>query len=70
MDRSAHCAHQGCGSSIAAVLGYDYASRTAWLEPAHAPGGWGLCITHADTLRVPLGWALDDRRTPKLERIA
>ena len=70
MDRSAHCAHQGCGGSIAAVLGYDYASRSAWLEQPHDDGGWGLCSTHADNLRVPLGWALDDRRTPKLERIA
>jgi hypothetical protein len=70
MDRSAHCAHQGCSASISAVLGYDYATRTAWLEHTSAEVGWGLCSTHAETLRVPLGWALDDRRVPRLERIA
>ena len=53
-----------------AVLGYDYASRVAWLEPPDSLTGWGLCTAHADALRVPLGWALDDRRVPKLERIA
>ena len=70
MERTSHCAHQGCGGSVDAVLGYDYANRVAWLEPPHAPIGWGLCNAHADNLRVPLGWALDDRRVPKLERIA
>jgi hypothetical protein len=50
-----------------ATLTYDYSTRTVWLreldlEPG-APGN-ALCATHADRLRVPQGWALDDRRTP------
>jgi hypothetical protein len=47
------------------VLTYDYAERTAWLDDlGRSTGGttWLLCLTHADTLRVPVGWALEDRR--------
>lgn len=49
-----------------AVLTYDYAQRTAWLDDVGgAPQGttWLLCITHADSLRVPVGWELEDRRS-------
>ena len=48
-----------------AVLTYDYAERTAWLDDlGGAPGGttWLLCLNHADSLKVPVGWALEDRR--------
>ncbi|HZQ26796.1 MAG TPA: DUF3499 family protein [Acidimicrobiales bacterium] len=62
------CARPGCGGSAAATMTYDYASRTVWLDnPGAEPdpnAAWGLCLTHADTLRVPVGWARDDRRTP------
>lgn len=47
---------------------YHYATRTVWLD---SPGGepdetaaWGLCERHAAKLKVPVGWACDDRRTP------
>lgn len=50
---------------------YGYASRTVWL---HSPGdepdpgaAWGLCSAHADNLRVPMGWALVDERTPIIQ---
>lgn len=54
----------GCGAVAAATLTYDYASRTVWLdEPGSGePGAWGMCAPHADNLRVPIGWAIDDRR--------
>ena len=48
-----------------AVLTYDYRQSTAWLDDV---GGrtegttWLLCINHADNLKVPMGWALEDRR--------
>jgi hypothetical protein len=66
MDRTAHCAHPGCNGAVAAVLGYDYANRTAWLDRPATEGGWGLCEQHSADMHVPLGWALVDRRKPTL----
>jgi hypothetical protein len=50
---------------------YEYGSRTVWLdnhgcEPDPA-AAWGLCSHHADNLRVPVGWAREDRRTPIIQ---
>lgn len=48
-------------------MAYDYATRTVWID---SPGDdadasmWGLCASHADALKVPVGWAREDRRTP------
>jgi hypothetical protein len=59
------CAKPGCSVSATATLTYDYANRTAWVESlgneAH-PMQYDLCGGHADHLRVPNGWALQDRR--------
>jgi hypothetical protein len=66
MERLAHCAHPGCAGSVAAVLGYDYNNRVAWLDLPSQLGGWALCAEHADNMRVPLGWGLEDRRKPTL----
>src|SRR5436190_16316199 len=66
MSSASHCARPGCTSAPVAVLTYDYAQRTAWLDDVgRAPQGttWLLCLTHADTLRVPVGWQLEDRRS-------
>jgi len=50
---------------------YDYSSRTVWLDnPGSEPdpaAAWGLCSAHADRLRVPVGWAREDRRTPIIQ---
>jgi hypothetical protein len=44
---------------------YDYAGQAVWLEPlnpeAH-PMRYDLCTEHADNLRVPKGWVLQDQR--------
>lgn len=63
-----HCARPGCPAPATATMTYHYASRTVWLD---SPGGepdataaWGLCHTHAASLKVPVGWECDDRRTP------
>jgi hypothetical protein len=48
-----------------ATLSYDYVARTAWLEllaPEGHPMAYDLCAEHADSLSVPVGWALQDRR--------
>lgn len=59
------CAKPSCNTSATATLTYDYASRTAWVErlnlEAH-PMRYDLCAEHADGMRVPQGWALQDRR--------
>lgn len=59
------CAKPGCNTGACATLTYDYGSRTAWLErlneEAH-PMRYDLCGVHADGMRVPQGWALQDRR--------
>jgi hypothetical protein len=51
--------------SATATLMYDYAGQTVWLEPlnpeAH-PMRYDLCTDHADNLRVPKGWILQDQR--------
>ena len=63
-----HCARPGCPDGASATMTYHYASGTVWLD---SPGGepdaaaaWGLCPTHAASLKVPVGWAFEDRRTP------
>jgi hypothetical protein len=59
------CARPGCNAVAAATLTYDYAASTAWLESLAGEGhpmSYDLCGHHADGLRVPHGWALQDRR--------
>lgn len=62
------CARPGCPASATATMTYHYASRTVWLDsPGDEPdaaAAWGLCATHAGALKVPVGWACEDRRTP------
>jgi hypothetical protein len=45
--------------------GFDAAAGTVWLEALVPPGpGAGeLCRRHADAMRVPKGWWLQDRRS-------
>jgi hypothetical protein len=75
MTRSGLCARPACGGPVAAWLTYDYANREVWLDAdADAGAGgrsagdgggghrWALCARHAERLRVPLGWAFQDRR--------
>jgi hypothetical protein len=50
-----------------ATLTYQYGSRTVWLDNLDEepePNGYDLCGKHAEGLSVPVGWALEDRRTP------
>jgi len=59
------CAKPGCNTSASATLTYDYGASTAWVEPLHDeahPMRYDLCADHADQLRVPRGWARQDRR--------
>lgn len=73
MDSSSRCARPGCGQPATALLRYDYATATVWLDVVvddPRATTLGMCAVHADTLRVPLGWTCEDRRdsTPRLFR--
>lgn len=50
---------------------YDYGRRAVWLDlPGEEPdpaAALGLCVTHAERLRVPLGWATEDRRRGRVD---
>jgi hypothetical protein len=44
-----------------------------WVEPLHHeahPMRYDLCTEHADGLRVPNGWALQDERRATLRAVA
>jgi hypothetical protein len=44
---------------------YDYGNRSAWVDALSSephPMRHDLCARHADSLSVPRGWYLDDRR--------
>lgn len=70
MERARHCARPTCGAPAAASLTYHYGSRTVWLDnldEERDPAAYDLCANHSQRLRVPVGWALDDRRTPIIQ---
>ncbi len=67
MDAVRTCAKPLCGAPAAATLMYHYGSRTVWLDNLDEepePQSYDLCASHAGSITVPVGWALDDRRTP------
>lgn len=67
MLRPRNCARPGCGEPAAATLTYHYAGRQVWLDDLdeeREPAAHDLCSGHSDGVTVPVGWALDDRRTP------
>ena len=73
MDRS--CDKPGCNELAVATLSYAYAERVAWLDHLAVddhPSNHDLCTGHAERLRVPQGWSLQDRRAaiPALFRTA
>jgi hypothetical protein len=59
------CAKPSCNVSATATLTYDYSGQSVWLErldPEAHPMRYDLCAEHADALRVPRGWVLQDQR--------
>lgn len=62
---SMRCCKPGCGGPAAARLTYDHGGAMAWVDDPGGDGGWSLCAGHADRLRLPKGWTLVDRRTPR-----
>lgn len=48
-----------------ATLAYDYAGQSVWVDPLSEeshPMTHDMCGRHADSLSVPNGWSLHDRR--------
>ncbi len=58
------CERPGCSESAAVVYRFDAIARQVWLElpSADLRSAGVLCARHADSMLVPLGWTLDDRR--------
>ncbi len=56
------CARPGCERPATAALGYDARRLLAWLVNELDVGSTPLCELHANGMRVPNGWWLDDRR--------
>ena len=69
------CERPGCSASAAVAYGFEAERSHVWLEAvtedaAATVNAGVLCRRHADALRPPRGWFLDDRRelTPRLFR--
>ncbi|MGI9578861.1 MAG: DUF3499 family protein [Microthrixaceae bacterium] len=65
MSRS--CARPGCGKGAVATLSYAYANSVVVLDDLAAeshPMVHDLCNMHAGSIRVPMGWTLQDTRAP------
>ncbi|MGJ0182384.1 DUF3499 family protein [Corynebacterium glyciniphilum] len=64
------CSRPGCGNRAIATLRYNYAARTATvnpLEPGDDPHSWDLCDRHLSRLTVPEGWGLQRTEDPSPE---
>lgn len=64
------CARSGCGGSAAATLMYHYGTRIVWIDNLDEdidPNAYDLCGRHAQRVTVPVGWVLEDRRTPIIQ---
>jgi hypothetical protein len=61
------CARPDCGETASATFVYDYQGRITWLDPLadeRHPMSYDQCPAHAESLTVPRGWRLVDRRGP------
>jgi hypothetical protein len=62
------CERPGCSERGAVAYGFDAERLLVWLatfDPdIDRPRAGVLCTRHADSLVVPVGWTLDDRREP------
>lgn len=59
------CARPDCSLPADTTLIFDYGDATGWLEQLteeRDPMNHDLCDRHADSLSVPRGWQLRDRR--------
>jgi hypothetical protein len=62
---SRQCSRQGCAHIATVTLSYQYARSLVWLDDLSAerdPHTYDLCEMHAERLKPPSGWHLEDRR--------
>jgi hypothetical protein len=63
------CARMGCRSTPVVTIALRYADRTVLvrdLEPTRDPNLLDLCADHLGRMTAPVGWLVDDVRTPAL----
>ncbi|HTG46378.1 MAG TPA: DUF3499 family protein [Actinomycetota bacterium] len=61
------CAKMRCGQEPIATISLGYAERrvvVADLLPERDPNLLDLCREHVERMTPPIGWTLEDRRTP------
>lgn len=62
------CERPGCSEHGAIAYGFDAVRALVWLAPldpdADRNRAGTLCVRHADSMVVPLGWTLEDARDP------
>jgi hypothetical protein len=59
------CTRQGCVHQATVTLTYQYGRSQVWLDdlwPERDPHSYDLCDQHANRLKPPSGWHLEDRR--------
>lgn len=62
------CARPRCSEDASATLTYAYDECTVWLDSLSSedhPMTHDMCDVHAESLSVPLGWDLSDRRSAR-----
>src|SRR5262245_62643123 len=63
------CERPGCSERGAVAYGFDPDRLLVWLATFDPEGertrAGVLCKRHADSMVVPIGWTLDDRRDPQ-----
>jgi hypothetical protein len=61
----------GCDRRAAACLTYDSDSSEVWLEDPRTDDepAQVVCSLHAESLTVPLGWKVTDRRSPRPDAV-
>jgi hypothetical protein len=63
-----HCARPGCSEEAAATYNFDGLRRIVWLGPLDRDTGRSagdLCERHANRMRPPQHWELQDLRGPE-----
>jgi hypothetical protein len=63
------CVRPGCDRAAVALMSYDYAGRSVWIDelPTEAhPHTYELCAPCAERMTPPRGWVLTDMRARPL----
>lgn len=61
------CSRNACGEPATATLNCNYLARRVTLEdlqPGTEPDHFHLCAAHLSRFRAPVGWQIEDSRSP------